>query len=257
MPRVRLFIDQPLLAAGSEVAITGAQAHYLVDVMRLAAGDAVILFNGADGEWRAQLTDRAKKSCTLRLESCLRPQAPEPGPWLLFALLKRDCTDLVVQKATELGTERLIPIISRHTVAGSTNTTRLRAIALEAAEQCGRLTVPPVLPAAPLAAAIAAWPPARRLLVMTPGSAGIPFRHLPPTWIPARSGETDLAPGIVIGPEGGLSASELDELLALPFVTAVSLGPLVLRAETAAIAALSCWQALAGGWAGQMAEGAR
>lgn len=261
MPRVRLFIDQPFLASGAAIEITGGQAHYLVDVMRIAVGGEVRVFNGNNGEWRACLSERAKKTCTLRLESCLRPQQTEPGPWLLFALLKRDCTDLVVQKATELGAERLLPIITRHTGAHSTNAARLRAIALEAAEQCGRLTIPPVLPPAPLAGIAAAWPPERRLLVMTPGNTGIPFRELQATCLGARGTETDvaadLAPGIVIGPEGGLATTELDELVALPFVTAVSLGPLVLRAETAAIAALSCWQALAGRWAGQAAEGVR
>lgn len=257
MANVRLFVDQPLTDADAEVVLTGGQAHYLLDVMRIRPGGEVRLFNGCDGEWLARLSERDKKSCRLRLETRRRPQVPEPGPWLLFSLLKRQSTDLVVEKATELGVERLLPVITRQTVVGPPNDDRLRTIAIEASEQSGRLTVPFLQPAAPLMTTIASWPAERPLLVMTPHGPAIPFRALAPTSLPEDQQGPGVAPGILIGPEGGFAASELDELLALPFVTAVSLGPLVLRAETAAIAALVCWQALAGNWAGPPAEGAK
>lgn len=256
MANIRLFVDQPLIDGAADIAVSGAQAHYLLDVMRLPLGGEVSLFNGCDGEWCARLTERGKKSCRLQLEARRRLPVAEPGPWLLFALLKRNGTDLVVEKATELGVERLLPVITRQTVVGPPNNDRLHAISIEAAEQCGRLTVPALQLAAPLATTLAGWPSDRPLLVMTPHGPAIPFRELHPTSLGESCQSPVMPPGILIGPEGGFAASELDELLALPFATAVSLGPLVLRAETAAIAALVCWQALAGAWVSVPAEGA-
>lgn len=257
MANVRLFVDQPLPHSDVEISVSGGQAHYLLDVMRIPLGGAVTLFNGRDGEWHALLSERAKKSCRLRLVTCCRQQAPEPGPWLLFALIKRDSTDLIVEKATELGVEQLIPVMTRRSAANPANSERLRAITVEAAEQCGRLTVPALLSATPLATTLATWPTSRPLLVMSPQCCAIPFHDLLPRSLSKDSGGKIPLPGILIGPEGGFTASELDELLALPFVTAVSLGPLVLRAETAAIAALVCWQAFAGTWVGAPAKGVR
>lgn len=257
MASIRLFVDQPLPHAGAEITLSGAQAHYVLDVMRLTVGGEIRVFNGRDGEWRTRVDERGKKTCRLRLEIRNRAQSQEPGPWLLFALLKRDCTDLVVAKATELGVARLIPVITQRTVVGPPNGQRLRAIVAEAAEQSGRLTLPPVDTAAPLGTILSTWPQDRPMLVMSPQGPAVPFRELHPTSLSTVLEDGSLPPGILIGPEGGFVSSELDEILALPFVTAVSLGPLVLRAETAAIAALVCWQALNGTWTDAVAEGAR
>lgn len=256
--KVRLFVDHPFPCSGHELVISGKPAHYLRDVMRLTIEDRIRLFNGQDGEWIARLSNLSKRTCQLSLEHCARLQRDEPGPWLYFALLKRDCTDLIVEKATELGVERLQPVITVRTVVSSTNLERLRSITIEAAEQCGRLTIPTLLPPVPLTDVIDQWPDNRCLMVMDPSEErGIPFLKAHPICSVAGQQVPVLPPGIVIGPEGGLSASELDGLLALPFVTGVSLGPLVLRAETAAIAALVSWQALAGTWIGEAAKGAR
>jgi 16S rRNA (uracil1498-N3)-methyltransferase len=245
--KIRLFVEAPLAQSSPDILVSGVRAHYLIDVMRMRLNDGIRLFNGKHGEWVARLVDLDRRKCSLRLERQVAPQASEPGPWLVFALLKRSRLDLIIEKATELGVERLLPVISRRTVMSPPNAARLRAIAIEAAEQCGRLSLPQVEAPVNLAQLVRAWPPARPLLLMTPN--GIPIadvcRHRPP-----------VALGVLIGPEGGFAATELDELLALPFVVAVSLGRLVLRAETAAIAALACIQAFAGTRTEPAGEGA-
>jgi 16S rRNA (uracil1498-N3)-methyltransferase len=249
VPKVRLFVEVPLAQSSPDILVSGVRAHYLIDVMRMHVDDSIRLFNGTEGEWVARLVDVGRRSCSLRLERHVAAQASEPGPWLVFALLKRPRLDLTIEKATELGVERLLPVITRRTVTAPPNAARLRAIAIEAAEQCGRLTLPQVEAPVNLAQLVRDWPPARPLLLMTPAACGIPIadvcRHQPP-----------LGPGVLIGPEGGFEATELDELLTLPFVVPVSLGRLVLRAETAAIAALACIQAFAGTWTEAAGEGA-
>ncbi len=246
--KVRLFVEAPLAPSSPAIAVDGARAHYLTDVMRMRVGDRVRLFNGKDGEWVARVVGLDRRSCSLQPERKVAPQIPEPGPWLAFALLKRARLDLVVEKATELGAERLLPVITRRTVTAAPNPARLRAIVIEAAEQCGRVSLPQLAPPTRMDQLVREWPRERSLLLLTPGastSMAEACRHrLAP------------APGILIGPEGGFEATELDELLRLPFVVPVSLGRLVLRAETAAIAALACIQAFAGTCTKTVAEGA-
>lgn len=229
--------------------VDGARAHYLNEVMRTRVDDHIRVFNGEDGEWLARVVGRDRRSCCLRLEKQVAHQRPEPGPWLAFALLKRARLDLIVEKATELGAERLRPVITRRTVTGEPNLARLRAITIEAAEQCGRLTLPRIDRPLNLSCVMQDWPTERPLLLMTTDTGGRAISEVYPNRSP-------VAPGVLIGPEGGFTASELDELNALPFVVAVSLGPLVLRAETAAIAALACSQAFAGTWTEPAGEGA-
>jgi len=210
-------------------------------VMRARPGDALAVFNGRDGEWRATIARLGRGEAILSVEAELRPPTPENGPWLAFALLKRGPTDLVAQKATELGAARLLPLSTSHTQAERVKIERLQAIAVEAAEQCGRLTVPEVAAPAPLSSLASSWPPERSLLIADESGTGQTIADA----APALRGR---AWGVLIGPEGGFATGELDALKRLPFVTAVGLGPRLLRAETAAIAALSVIQALAGDW---------
>lgn len=239
-PKYRLHVDSPL-AAGQTVALTPAQAHYLATVMRARAGETVALFNGRDGEWRSVVTDLGRKGGTLEVGDRLREQTVEGDLWLLFAPLKKDATDMVVEKATELGVARLLPVMTDNTAASRLNTDRARANAIEAAEQCERLSVPTVDEPAPLARLLAGWDAARPLLVADETGRGEPLAA-----VAARLEGAALA--VLIGPEGGFSHSELDALRRLPFVVPVGLGPRILRAETAALAALACIQAVAGDW---------
>ena len=226
---IRLFVDAPL-AVGEMIAGSAAQAHYLGTVMRRGVGDAVRLFNGRDGEIEARIALLRRDRLELQIERLLRAQTQEPDLWLLFALLKRDATDLVVQKATELGVSALHPVITERCNTHRMNAGRLHAIAVEAAEQCERLTVPVLHDARPLQAVLADWSADRRLF------AALERSEAPR--IAAVSGRKAL----LVGPEGGFSPAELEALRAHPFVTGVSLGPRVLRADTACIAGLALLQ---------------
>lgn len=225
----RLFIDAPL-AAEADVALTPAQAHYLGTVMRRGVGDPVRMFNGRNGEWLAHVAALRRDRGTLLVASQLRAQAAEPDIWLVFALLKRDATDLVVQKATELGASVLLPVITERTNAGRVNETRLAAIATEAAEQSERLTVPVVQPPRRLEHVLADWPADRPLFAAIERAEAPGVR-------PCRT-----ACGLLVGPEGGFSNPELDGLRRHPFLAVVSLGPRILRAETACLAGLALLQ---------------
>jgi 16S rRNA (uracil1498-N3)-methyltransferase len=223
---IRLFVTAPL-AAGAQIAATAAQAHHLGVVMRRAIGDPVVLFNGSDGEWAARIVKLRRGAAGFVADEMLRPQAPEPDLWLAFALLKRDATDLVVQKATELGVAALHPVLTARTNVQRVNLARFHAIATEAAEQSERLTVPAIHEPRPLAVLLQSWPAGRRLVVAAERAAAPP---IVPTREPAA---------LLVGPEGGFAPTELDALRQHPLVTIVSLGPRILRAETAAIAGLA------------------
>lgn len=242
-PSARIFTESGL-AAGLTVALERAQSHYLTHVMRLAEGDAVALFNGRDGEWRATVAGAGRHAVTLACENQSRPQRAEPDVWLAFAPLKKTPTDFLIGKATELGVARLMPVFTRHTAAERVRIERLRAQAVEAAEQCERLTVPEVAEAVTLERLLAEWPGERRLLVLDETGGGTPIAAA----LADLNGGASPAHGLLIGPEGGFAANELDALRKLAFVTPVGVGPRILRAETAALAALSCWQALVGDW---------
>jgi len=226
----RLYVPAAL-AAGTNVAATPAQAHYLGTVLRCGPNDPVHLFNGQDGEWHARIAELRRDRATLAVETQRRQQEPDPDLWLAFAVLKRDATDLVVQKGTELGASALWPIFTERTNAARLNETRLTAVATEAAEQCERLTIPVLHPPRRLPDLLATWPPGRTLYAAIERSN---TTKPPPTSKPA---------GLLVGPEGGFTPAELDAMLRHPFVTVVSLGPRILRAETACIAGLALLQA--------------
>jgi 16S rRNA (uracil1498-N3)-methyltransferase len=226
----RLYVPSAL-APGATIAATPPQAHYLRTVLRCGPNDPVRLFNGQDGEWHARIADHRRDRATLTVETQLRRQEPEPDLWLAFALLKRDATDLVVQKATELGASSLWPVITERTNTARLNETRLTAIATEAAEQCERLTVPVLHPPRRLPELLADWPAGRTLHAAVERCTAPPPK---PTSDPAA---------LLVGPEGGFTPAELDAMLRHPFVTAVSLGPRILRAETACVVGLALLQA--------------
>lgn len=220
---IRLFVAAPLLS-GAQVPALPGQAHYLAHVMRRRPGDEVHLFNGADGEWRARIATLSRDTARLHVLDQTSPQHIEPDLWLCFALLKRDATDLVVEKATELGVSRIIPVLTERTQAARVNLERLSAIAVEAAEQSERLTIPVLQQPIRLPDLLAQWPANRHLVVAME-------RILSPPPPPD-------AGALLVGPEGGFAQAELDALRRHAFVSAVTLGPRILRAETAAIAGL-------------------
>ncbi len=243
-PKIRLFVPGRL-AAGAGVTLSPGQAHYLGHVMRLDVGDDVLLFNGRDGEWSAEIETVKKVRCRMAVLRRVRGPAAEDGPWLAFAPLKKAATDLIVEKATELGASRLAPVFTRNTNTARVNRNRMLARAVEAAEQCQRLTVPEVAEPVTLRQLIDGWPMARRLLVLDETGGGAPIAEV----LKALRGthrDATVPCSFLSGPEGGFELSELDALRKLDFVTTVGLGPRVLRAETATLAALACWQALVG-----------
>jgi len=223
---IRLFVEAPL-RADALVPVSESQAHYLAKVMRLEAGDTLRVFNGADGEWHARVEAVGKKEVRLQAQKLTRGQAPEPDCWLCFSLLKRQKTDMVVEKATELGVSVIQPVITARTQGDHVNLDRLRAIAIEAAEQCQRLAVPEIFAPVKLAQLIASWPAGRALYVADERRTSKLLRY-----------SADPA-ALLIGPEGGFTGEELEGIGARPLVTRVSLGARILRAETAAIAGLA------------------
>jgi len=231
---LRLFVDVPL-ASGGLLEPSAAQAHYLLTVMRRRAGDEVVLFNGRDGEWLATIDPVERRRCRLAIVEQLRAQLPEPGPALLFAPLKRVRQEFMIEKATELGVARLEPVFTRRSVVDRINRARILSIAIEAAEQSGRLTVPEIDPPTSLDQRLETWPDDRLLYFGDESGAGRPL----------LATLRDKGPGdLLIGPEGGFTDDELAGLRSLDRVVAISLGPRVLRAETAALAVLACWQAV-------------
>ncbi len=241
----RLFVQQGL-GAGFALALDATQANYLGNVMRLGVGDEVTFFNGRDGEWAAVIETLGKKKAEATIKDQTRPQKQEPGPWLAFAPLKKTRTGFLVEKATELGVSRLCPVFTRNTNSSRINLERMRAHAIEASEQSERLSVPDIDAAKNLTPFIDGWPPDRRLLVLDERGGGEPIVQVL-TSLQAAPGGLSLECGFLCGPEGGFEESELDALRKLDFVFPVDLGPRILRAETAALSALACWQAFLGG----------
>lgn len=239
-PKIRLYVTVPL-AADAQLQVERDQAHYMANVMRQRVGDRVALFNGRDGEWSARITGIAKRNATLVCEERLRPQDMPPDLWLCFAPVKKARTDFIAEKACEMGCRRLVPVFTRHTNSERVRTDRLAAHAVEAAEQCGLLSVPEIAEPVTLEALLADWPEGRRLM----------FCDESGTAPPARGVLEAAGPGpwaVLTGPEGGFAPEEAARLRAMPHAHAVSLGPRILRADTAAVAALALWQATLGDW---------
>jgi 16S rRNA (uracil1498-N3)-methyltransferase len=237
------------LAPGAELRLDPARAHFLRSVLRLEAGARLAAFNARDGEWLARIEGLGKGWCAIRIETLRRAPEPEPDLWLVVAPIKRARIDFLAEKATELGCSVLQPVMTRRTAVARVNCERLAANAREAAEQCGRLSVPEVREPLDLGALIAGWPAERRLLLCAETGPARPIAEAL-CQVAAEDGGRAApwaAPwAVMTGPEGGLAESELDALRNLPFVTPVGLGPRVLRSDTAALAALACWQAVLG-----------
>lgn len=233
----RLYLDDAL-AEGAGIEAPPGQAHHL-GVLRRAVGDPVRVFNAASGEFEATIAFLRKDRARVTVGPRLRAAAPEPGPRLLVAALKRDAMDWLVEKATELGVAAIQPVLTRRSVADRANAQRLAGIARGAAEQCERLSVPEVAEAVPLHRALDGWDATPLVVAMERAAAP-----------PLRQAAAGLAwpPALLVGPEGGFERAELDDLRRRAFVVPAALGPRILRAETAAVAGLAALQALAGDW---------
>jgi 16S rRNA (uracil1498-N3)-methyltransferase len=240
LAKIRLCVDQPL-GAGQSLRLAEAQAHYLFGVMREGVGARLRVFNGRDGEWLAEVVAAGRRAGVLTCLERLRAQIPAADLWLMFAPLKKARTDMVVEKAVELGATRLLPVVTDFTSSERFRRDKAEAHVREAAEQSGGLTLPEVAEAAPLRRVLAHWPSDRRILWADESAA-----------VRAPAAVLDEAGGgpwaVLIGPEGGFSDAERQSLRAVPLVVPISLGPRILRAETAAIAALTLWQAHLGDW---------
>jgi len=234
----RLFVAAPL-AEGEVVAVEGNQAHYLAKVMRVGAGDAVILCDDATGEWAARVVSAGKREVVLRPAERLREREQVSDFWLCAALLKKDRFDLVLEKASELGVRRIQPVLTRRCVADKLNLERARAIVTEAAEQCARTALPELAEPVKLEALLRSWP-ADRTLFFADEQGGEPA---------TRAFASDSGPAALLtGPEGGFDDIERDAVRALPQARPIALGPRILRGETAALAATALWMATAGDW---------
>ena len=236
----RLFVDAPL-AEGTRAACSPEQASYLRSVLRLADGDEILVFNGRDGEWRARLVAEGKRGAALEAVELVRAQTGGPDLHYLFAPLKRARLDYMVQKATEMGAARLVPVLTRHTVAERVNLDRMRANAIEAAEQCGILRVPEIAEPVKLSALLDGWDAARTLVFCDEAA-----EQASP--IAALSSRAAGPLAVLIGPEGGFSPDERAMIRAVPEAIALSLGPRIMRADTAAVAALALVNAVLGDW---------
>jgi 16S rRNA (uracil1498-N3)-methyltransferase len=238
--KVRLHVEAAL-SGGARVTPSDGQAHYLLHVMRAKAGDRVSLFNGCDGEWLAEIAEVTKKSCALVCAKQTRLQSGTPDVWLCFAPIKKTPADYVVQKATELGVSALVPVFTRRTIVTRVNGERMAANAIEAAEQSDRLTVPEIREPISLEKLLASWPRDRRIVFCDEGGDARPIAEA----------LSQIAKGpfaILTGPEGGFDPAERDAIRSHDFVLPVTLGPRILRADTAALAALAIWQAMMGDW---------
>lgn len=236
--KIRLYVDADL-GEGQSVPLSREQAHYLFGVMRLSVGSHVSLFNGRDGEWRAEVVQAGKRNGVLTCERQSAPLRLPPDLWLMFAPIKKARTDFIVEKAAEMGAARILPILTEFTNSERVRQDRLQAHAVEAAEQCGGTYVPDVADAAKLERVLDGWDPSRRIMFCDEALAG------------RSSNLTDSLAGpwaILIGPEGGFSDRERSRLAGMDCAHAVSLGPRILRADTAAVAAMTVWQQRLGDW---------
>ncbi len=250
---IRLHLPDPL-AAGARLALSPDQARYLLAVMRLGEGDALLVFNAQDGEWRAAVAEAGKRGGALQVLERTRPPALGPDVELWAALVKRARLEVIVEKAAELGARRVRLLLTRRTNVDHTKVARLQAIAVEASEQTGRLDPPEIVAPERLDRALDAWEAGRALMFCDEagddpaaewgGAAG----RAGPALLRLRAALAADRWAVLVGPEGGFAPEERERLRALPFATAVTLGPRILRADTAAVAALTLWQAALGDW---------
>jgi len=236
--KVRLYVDQPL-GEGQMVPLSREQAHYLFGVMRLQAGAVLSLINGRDGEWDGEVIEAGKRGGVLACRAQTRTLQLPPDLWLLFAPIKKARTDFIVEKATEMGAARIVPVVTDFTNSERVRVDRLQAHAVEAAEQCGGTFVPEVAEPLKLERVLADWPEERHLMFCDEALVGA-------GQVLGAAGKGPWA--ILIGPEGGFSDAERVKLRGLPFAHAVSLGPRILRTDTAAVAAMTIWQQALGDW---------
>ena len=237
---IRLYVPHDL-ALGAELALDHGQTHYLASVMRQGVGDELLLFNGRDGEWRVRIGAVTKRAVAVKAEAMIRPQTIGPDVELLIALVKRGRLETIVEKAAELGARRVRPVLTERTNADRARVERLTAIATEAAEQTGRLDVPEVTEPIKLDKLLKAWEPGRRLLFCDEAGDARPIPE-------ALKGQPVGPWAILIGPEGGFSPAERERLRVLDYAVPATLGPRILRADTAAISALTLWQTALGDW---------
>ncbi|MCK5041504.1 MAG: 16S rRNA (uracil(1498)-N(3))-methyltransferase [Sphingomonadales bacterium] len=237
----RLFVDLPL-GQGQVITLSDDQRHYLSNVMRFKLGGELRVFNGVDGEWSATISELSKKTLKLDIAAQTREQTTLPDVWYVFAPIKKARIDFIVQKATELGATALVPVFTRHTVAGRVNEKRMLANAIEAAEQSERLCVPEIHAPQKLDKLIANWPSERALMFCDENLSGKSVNES------LAGGDKNIPWAVLIGPEGGFEQSERAMIKKLSNVTTVSLGPRILRADTAGLAALALWQSQIGDW---------
>jgi 16S rRNA (uracil1498-N3)-methyltransferase len=237
--KIRLYVDAPL-GKGQSLSLSRDQAHYITGVMRQKVGAIIALFNGRDGEWQAELVDAGKRRAVLTCLEQSKPQSIPPDLWLYFAPIKKARTDFIVEKAAELGVAKIFPVQTDFTNSERIRQDRLQAHAVEAAEQCGETYVPPVDALQKLNLVLANWPDDRKLLfcdetLVDDATSGL-------------GGQKGEKWAILIGPEGGFSDAEITQLRTLKTTRSFSLGPRVLRADTAAVAAITLWQNTLGDW---------
>jgi 16S rRNA (uracil1498-N3)-methyltransferase len=246
--RIQRLHCESAIRAGIPLTASAQQSHYLRNVLRMRSDDEILIFNGSDGEWLARLRIDGRRQTLLEPVRLVRPQPPAPDLHFLFAPIKAGRLDWLVQKATEMGAGVLRPVLTRHTQPVRFAAERMRANVIEAAEQCGVLSVPSISPPARLERVLEEWDGARALVFCDEAAeARNPLAAL--------EGVRGRPAAILVGPEGGFSQEEREALLRLPFVTAISLGPRILRADTAAVAALAVFQAAAGDWRADIAWG--
>ena len=238
--KIRLFVEGSL-GDGQGIVVTKDQANYLFNVMRLKTGDNVLLFNGRDGEWQAEVVEAGKRAGKLACRVQTAPLQLPPDVWLLFAPIKKARTAFIVEKATELGAARIMPVLTDFTNMDRIQIDRLRAYAMEATEQCGGTYIPEVCEFQKLIDVLNEWPEDRRIMFCDETRKALPAAQ-------ALAKETGGKWAIVIGPEGGFSPDEIERFRGMTGVTSVTLGPRILRADTAAVAALTAWQSALGDW---------
>lgn len=238
--KIRLYT--PLnLSSGQEIALNESQSHYLLNVLRQSSGDYVSCFDNKNGEFDCQIITASKKECRLLVEAQTKPYQISPDVWLLFAPVKKDKTDFIIEKATELGCRCISPVITERTIAEKVRIDRFQAQAIEAAEQCRRVDIPEILAPKDLKKILSFWDKSRALYFMDESGSG---QSVQEAW--GKNPNSKAA--VLVGPEGGFSEAELQNLRSQSFAVGVSLGSRILRAETAVVAALSVWQAFCGDW---------